>query len=117
VAAENGRRGLLRLLLADPDRPVDITPAQAERAWSAAAAQADARAPRPRRHQIEATVRALGGEIELSEGGAIVYRFDTGARERQALAQARAGAAPSEALPGRVVFASSEPGSGDLEGS
>jgi len=102
VAAENGRRALMRLVLSEPG-VAELTPAVARRAWSAATGLKDSDALTP---QIEAAVRALGGDIDLSAAGAIVYRFATEARERRALGVLRARAPLAEALPGAVVFSS-----------
>jgi hypothetical protein len=117
AAAENGRRALLRLVhegLAAGD--AEIRAADARRAWVAAVANTGTGAGgRVRTREIEEAVRALGGEIDVTDDGAVIYRFDTAAREERALAAARAAAGRDEASPGRVVFASSAPGAGDLE--
>jgi hypothetical protein len=104
AAAENGRRALLRLacerVAASPR--AEIAADEAERAWTAAAG-----ARRARTKDIEAAVRELGGDIDITDDGAVVYRFETAAREARALAEARAAASADEASPGRVVFSSS----------
>ena len=103
IAAENGRRALMRLVLEETGAVAELTPAAAQKAWVAAAktkGAADVTA------QIEAAVRALGGEIELAAAGAVVYRYSLEARERRALEAARAAAPRAESLPGPVVFSS-----------
>jgi len=105
IAAENGRRALMRLVLADPGGVTELTPAAARRAWLAATEQKDAPAVTA---QLEAAVRALGGEIDLDAAGAIVYRFANEAGERRALQALRAAAPLAEALPGAVVFSSAD---------
>jgi hypothetical protein len=110
VIAENAKRLLLRLLLDEPACRHEISTGDAERAWRAAG-DGTTRA-RPPTAEIEAAVRSLGGEIELGADGTIVYRFDDFARERLALEQARAQAAPDEARPGEIIFSSADPGDG-----
>src|SRR5262249_6381116 len=115
AAAENGRRALLRLVLEGLcDGRAEIPAADARRAWSVAAGAGGGRG-RVRTKDIEEAVRALGGDIDVTDDGAVVYRFETAAREERALTAARAAAGRDEASPGRVVFASSAPGTGDLE--
>jgi hypothetical protein len=112
VAAENGRRALLRLVAAEPDARVELTAEEARRAWISAANGA-AREPRPA--ELEAAVRALGGEIDITDDGVVVYRFATAARERRALQEARAAAPRDEARPGQVIFSSAAPGAGGVD--
>ena len=107
IADENGRRALMGLVLAETGAVAELTPAAAQRAWLAAAGTKHA-ASAPR--QIEAAVRALGGEIDLDAAGAVVYRFSVEARERRALEASRAAAPRAEALPGPVVFSSAPDG-------
>lgn len=104
VADENGRRALMRLVLADAAPVVELTPEAARRAWLEGAAE-DAGGT-PDQSRIEAAVRTLGGDIDLGADGKIVYRFTTEARERRALDTLRAAAPLSEAAPGPVVFSS-----------
>jgi hypothetical protein len=109
VAGENGRRGLLRLLLReeapataraslDEKHPV---PALAS-AWAASAGRA------PGERELDEAVRALGGSVELDQNGALVYDFELLARERAAVAAERSRASIEEASPGRVVFSSAD---------
>lgn len=106
VADENGRRALMRLVLAETNPVAELAPDIARRAWATAvggdAGKAD---PTPR---IEAAVRALGGEIDLDSEGKLVYRFTTVAREHAALATQRTRASLDEAQPGAIVFSSRE---------
>ncbi|HVR01241.1 MAG TPA: hypothetical protein VMT47_03855, partial [Polyangia bacterium] len=106
IAAENGRLALMRLVLAEAGGVAELSPAAARRAWVAAAEVKDAGSVTA---EVEAAVRALGGEIDLDATGAVVYRFATEARERRALQALRAAAPIAEALPGAVVFSSGEP--------
>jgi hypothetical protein len=99
AGAENGRRALLRLIAGGEPR-AEVTAPEATRAWAAGAAGS------ARGDVVERAARQLGGEVDVREDGAVVYRFDSAARERAALAEARAAAAPDEAQPGRVVFTS-----------
>jgi hypothetical protein len=114
IAAENGRRALLRLVLAEPGGVADLPPATARRTWLAASQMKDVEAVTA---QIEAAVRALGGEVDLDAAGAVVYRFSTEARERRALQAVRATAPRDEALPGEVVFSSGEQQPGEIDGA
>ena len=100
AARENGRRSLLALVVHEETGRAHVAPAEAERAWKAAAGAS------PARREVEAAARALGGEVDLAADGTIVYRFDAGGREREALARARAAADAAEAAPGRVIFSS-----------
>jgi hypothetical protein len=114
IAAENGRRGLMRLVLAESGGAAELSPAAARRAWLSGAGVKDSEALTP---QIEASVRSLGGEIDLDADGKVVYRFSTEARERRALEVLRAAAPRAEALPGAVVFSSGEEGTGEVDGA
>jgi hypothetical protein len=105
IAVENGRRALMALVLPESGALAELSPASARKAWLAASGQKDTDAVTP---QLEAAVRALGGEIDLDAAGAIVYRFSTEARERSALLALRAAAPRAEALPGAVVFSSGD---------
>jgi hypothetical protein len=105
IAAENGRRALMRLVLAEPGGVAELTPASAQRAWLTAAELKDSPAVTA---QLEEAVRALGGEIDLDAAGVVVYRFSTEGRERRALQSLRASAPLAEALPGAVVFSSGD---------
>jgi hypothetical protein len=105
VAAENGRRALMRLTLAEPGGVTRLTPARARRTWLDASGAKDGE---ELTKEIEAAVRALGGEIELDEAGAVVYDFSTEARERRALRALREAAPGVEKLAGRVVFSSAD---------
>jgi hypothetical protein len=108
VADENGRRALMRLVLAETSSLVELRPTDAARAWLAATGPDGGHSPEEATPRIEAAVRALGGDIDLDADGKIVYRFATEARERRALAAARAAAPAEEARPGPVVFSSNE---------
>jgi hypothetical protein len=110
IAAENGRRALMRLTLAEPGGVAELAPAVARRAWLAASGTRDSEAVT---REIEAAVRALGGEIELDRAGAVVYSFSTEARERRALRALRTAAPAVEAAAGPVVFSSSEDATDD----
>jgi hypothetical protein len=105
IAAENGRRALMRLTLAEPGGVAELAPAVARRAWLETSGAKDSEAVTT---QIEAAVRALGGEIDLDGAGAVVYVFQTEARERRALRALRAAAPAVEAAAGPVVFSSTE---------
>jgi hypothetical protein len=105
IAAENGRRALMRLTLAEPGGVAELAPAVARRAWLEASGTKDSEAVTA---EIEAAVRALGGEIDLDGAGAVVYVFHTEARERRALRALRAAAPAVEAAAGSVVFSSTE---------
>jgi hypothetical protein len=113
IAAENGRCALMRLVLAEPGGVAEVPPAEARRAWLAASGQKDTDAVTP---QIEAAVRALGGEVDLDAAGATVYRFSTEAGERRALEALRAAAPGAEVLPGEVVFSSDDRRSDEIDG-
>jgi hypothetical protein len=110
AAAENGRRALMRLALDEASGRSEISADEAARAWAVAAG--DARRL-PRSADVERAVRALGGEVDINDDGAVVYRFDGPARERVALASARKVAPSEEAAPGRVVFSSARSGTGE----
>jgi hypothetical protein len=105
IAAENGRRGLMRLVLAEPGGGTELTPATARRAFAAASGLKEAAVLAP---QIEAAVRELGGEVDLDANGVVVYRFSNEARERRALLALRGAAPLAEARPGEVVFSSGD---------
>jgi hypothetical protein len=109
VAGENGRRGLLRLLLREeaPAAPraslEEKHPAPAlASAWAASAGRP------PKERELEEAVRALGGSLELDQSGTLVYEFELLARERAAVAAERSRASIEEASPGRVVFSSAD---------
>lgn len=108
AADENGRRALMRLVLAETSSLVELRPTDAARAWLAAAGPDGGKSPEEATPRIEAAVRALGGDIDLDADGKVVYRFATEARERRALAAARAAASAEEARPGAVVFSSND---------
>lgn len=106
VENENGRRALMRLVLAETGPVADLAPEAARRAWlTGAGVEAGKVDPTPR---IEAAVRSMGGEVDLDAEGKLVYRFATEARERGALAALRARASLAEAQPGAVVFSSDD---------
>lgn len=109
AADQNGRRGLMRLVLADANPVAELTPSDAGRVWLAAAGADGGKTPEESTPRIEAAVRALGGEIDLDDTGKLVYRFTTEARERRALQAQRLGASLAEAQPGAVVFSSDGP--------
>lgn len=108
VARENGRRGLLRLVLEENPQALRAayTEDEVSRAWQAAVGRP------PRDHELRDVARELGGELDVRDDGAVVYRFDGLAREVEALVAARAAASDDEASPGRVVFSSADPGAG-----
>jgi hypothetical protein len=109
AAIENGRRALLRAVLAaGVGEVVPALPLQ--RAWVAAGAPAIAEA------EMTAEVRRLGGEPDVDEGGQVVYRFPDLARETRALASARRAAPATERSPGEVIFSSLD-GEPDPKGS
>jgi hypothetical protein len=111
IAAENGRRALMRLTLAEPGL-AELSPALARRVWVEASGTRDSEAVTT---EIEAAVRALGGEIDLDGAGAVVYVFATEARERRALRALRAAAPSVEAVAGPVVFSSAEETTGAID--
>jgi len=99
VAIENGRRAVLRAVLAAAvGETVPSVPLR--RAWVAAGA------PPLDEAQLTAEVRRLGGEPDVDEGGQVVYRFPDLARETRALAAARRAAPAAERSPGEVIFSS-----------
>jgi uncharacterized membrane protein len=99
VAIENGRRAVLRAVLAAAvGETVPSVPLR--RAWVAAGA------PPLDEAQLTAEVRRLGGEPDVDEGGQVVYRFPDLARETRALAAARRSAPADERSPGEVIFSS-----------
>jgi hypothetical protein len=109
IAAENGRRALMRLTLAEPGGVAQLSPAVARRAWLEASGTNDrAKDGDGVTKEIEAAVRALGGEIDLDASGAVVYVFSTEARERSALRTLRAAAPALEEAAGPVVFSSAD---------
>jgi hypothetical protein len=112
IAAENGRRALMRLVLAEPGGVAELSPATARRTWLAASELKEGEAVTA---ELEAAVRALGGEVDLDAAGAIVYRFSTEARERRALEALRATAPRAEELPGAVVFSSGEQQTAEID--
>jgi hypothetical protein len=114
IAAENGRLALMRLVLAEPGGVAELSPGEARRAWVAAAQVSDSGSVTA---EVEAAVRALGGEVDLDASDAVVYRFATEARERRALQALRAAAPSAEALPGAVVFSSGEPETDEIDGA
>jgi hypothetical protein len=116
AAAENGRRALLRLVLDEQAGRVELRATEVEQAWTAAArAGGGGRAGGPRTGEIEAAVRALGGEVDVTDEGTIFYRFEPAGRERRALEAARAAAPALEARPARVVFSSAAAGTGEID--
>jgi hypothetical protein len=110
AAAENGRRALMRLALDEANGRSEIPADEAARAWAVAAGNASRL---PRAAEVERAVRALGGEVDINDDGAVVYRFDCPARERVALACARSAAPSAEAAPGQVIFSSARSGTGE----
>jgi hypothetical protein len=101
AAIENGRRALLRAVLAAAvGETVPAVPLQ--RAWTAAGA------PALTEQQLTSEVRRLGGEPDVDEGGQIVYRFPDLARETRALTAARRAAPSEERSPGQVLFSSGD---------
>lgn len=112
VEQENGRRALIPLVLgrgegAGHSPPAELPAEVLARAWAGGAGRP------PSEDELRDAARSLGGELEIvSEGasaGQVVYRFADRARERTALAEARAAASSEEARAGAVVFASDEP--------
>lgn len=109
VARENGRRGLLRLLLreeAPAAARANLDEKHAAPALAAAWAASAGRAPEDR--ELDQAVRALGGSLELDQSGTLVYEFELLARERAAVTAERSRASIEEASPGRVVFSSAD---------
>jgi hypothetical protein len=101
AAIENGRRALLRAVLAAGVGEV-VPSVPLHRAWVAAGAPALAEP------QMTAEVRRLGGEPDVDEGGQVVYRFPDLARETRALTAARRAAPARERSPGEVIFSSND---------
>jgi len=62
--------------------------------------------------EIEHAVRALGGSLDVSDDGGLVYTFDDLAREHAAVTGARALTSADEAAPGSVLLSSADPGHG-----
>lgn len=108
VERENGWRGLLRLVLdrTPADFRAEYTREEIARTWAVTAGRAASE------RELDDAVRRLGGEVELGEGGTLVYRFAIMGAEVEALLGERQRAADSEAFAGDVVFSSADPGSG-----
>jgi len=106
VEHDNRVRLLLRRLLAGEE------PAQAPRRFQFSLPElADACAIAGRRAgeaDVERAVRALGGTVDLTDGGRLAYTFDDLAREHAAVRAARALASPDEASPGAVLLSSAD---------
>jgi hypothetical protein len=109
VAHDNHVRLLLRRLLAERHAPI-----QEERRFRFTlpelAEACTIAGRRPGDGEVERAVRALGGTVDLSESGTLVYAFDDLAREHAAVRAARALASPDEASPGPVVLSSADDG-------
>jgi hypothetical protein len=112
VEQENGRRALIPLVLGRGDGnetgpPAELPAEVLANAWARGAGRP------PTEEELRDAARSLGGELELPPEGSsssqLVYRFADRARERAALAEARAAASAEEARAGAVVFASDEP--------
>jgi hypothetical protein len=119
VTAENGKRALLRLLTeyvevdAEEGLPADHAALRAvdvERilttALASTAERAGVKTPKVETRDVEDWVRALGGEIDITDQGDVVYRFDVWAMEQRALHRLRLDSTPKEQDPGQVVFSS-----------
>jgi hypothetical protein len=103
VARDNDVRLVLRRLLAEPEdrRRFRFTPSELRDACMIPGRRVDDA-------DIERAVRTLGGTVDLTDGGALVYTFDDLAREQAAVRAARALASPDEAAPGAVLLSSSD---------
>jgi hypothetical protein len=104
AALENGRRALLRAVLAAGVG--EVVPAlPLRRAWLAAGGpvQLDEKA-------LTEEVRRLGGEPDVDDEGKVVYRFSDLARETRALGAARRAAPSQERFAGEVIFSSLDDG-------
>lgn len=121
VARQNGWRAVLRQVLgkasdqtSDQTRsntagPMVYTRDELSRAWEAASGR------RATDADLEGAVRDLGGTIELREDGALVYQFDSLARELSELMAQRARVSDEEALAGTIIFSSGDEGTGIRE--
>ena len=125
VARQNGWRAVLRQVLGKTsEKTSEKTPDQSSgntagpmvysrddlsRAWEAASGR------RATDAELEGAVRDLGGTIELREDGALVYQFDSLARELSELMAQRARVSDQEALAGTIIFSSGDEGTGIRE--
>jgi hypothetical protein len=102
VAAENGRRGVLRVLVEAPT-PEVVGSEALRQAWLAAGGGEVSEA------ELTEEVRRLGGEPDVDDAGKLIYRFADLHRESQALKVERLSASPTERSPGQVLFSSLDP--------
>lgn len=104
VARENGRRAVLREVLAKPASREGVDDEALERAFRAASG----RDPGPK--EITRQVVALGGDIDLDAApGRVRYRFPDLEAEARDVEAERQAAAEDEARVGDVVFTSEDP--------
>jgi hypothetical protein len=99
IENKNGKRGLLRTILSKL-RPSGIKEEELKKGW---AEQAQAH---PLEKEITREIIRLGGELELNENDAPVYRFKALEAEAKALMTARQKASSAEVQVGDVVFSS-----------
>jgi hypothetical protein len=99
IQNKNGKRGLLRTIFSKL-KPEGIKEEELNRGWTE-----QAEAPAPEKELTREIIR-LGGELELNENDAPVYRFKALEAEIKALAAARHKASFKEAQVGEVVFSS-----------
>ncbi len=99
IARERARLAVLREVLTRVERREDVRDEPLIAAWQRAAG----RPPAP--EEITRAVVRLGGDVEVSDSGAIRYRFADLETEAAALAEEREAAPGDEVQPGRVVFA------------
>jgi len=99
IEYKNGRRGLLRTILSKL-RPSGIKEEELEKGW------ADQAQATPHEKELTREIIRLGGELELNENDAPVYRFKALEAEAKALAAARQQASSTEVQVGDVVFSS-----------
>jgi hypothetical protein len=102
VAAENGRRALLKVVLEQMGEGGVLDGSRARRAWEAGAGTGVSG------KQLTEEIRTLGGEPDVDEDGKSIFRFADLARERQSLAQDRRDAPAEEQRAGAVLFSSLE---------
>jgi hypothetical protein len=101
VARENGRRGLLKALLDRPTSEV-VNASELRSQWLASGGQAI------NDRDLTTEVRRLGGEPDVTEGGALVFKFEDLSRESRSLTATRRTASATERSPGQVIFSSDD---------
>lgn len=99
VARERARLAVLREVLTRVERHQPVTDAPLADAWQRAAGR------RPAPEELTRAVVRLGGDVEVSDTGAVRYRFADLETEAAALQEEREAAPQQEAQPGRVVYA------------